>query len=345
MSDTELGACELPPHTKTFRNAAYSEWVQLKNNYPRFVNYRNSKTESGYEELYRLQAGFYLRILNLKVLQHSTVPLKFAGQHLIIALKLRGTNKLSSAGGEELFLSASTAGIYYFDEDALLEDSSEKDDYLMVMLVIDVEQLGQAPLSFEADSMPRMLHPILNGVEKRLEFSYHFGPDILSAAEAVVGRRVRQEHLSLYLRSKAVELLCLVFQDISLLEANYQLKQIPEQDIERLNQVKLYIDDNLQDILPVADMAKRFQLSESRLKSGFSSLFGMSIRQYLLGLRMQRSQEMLAENRLNIDVIADQLGYRHTSNFISAFKRHFGMTPKAYQTRVLTKFMGADPKS
>lgn len=345
MSKIDGRSRDLPPNTKTFKNAAYSEWVQLKNNYPQFVNYRNSATESGYEELYRLQAGFYLRILNLRVLQQSTVPLKFAGQHLIIALKLRGSNRLSSQGGEELLLSASTAGIYYFDEDTLLEDSSEQDDYLMVMLVVDVEALGQPPLSIEADSLPRMLRPIIDGLEQSLEFNYHFGPDVLSAAEAVVGRRVRQEHLSLYLRSKAVELLCLVFQDINLLESNHQVKQIPEQEIERLNQVKRYIDEHLQEVPPAAELAKRFQLSESRLKSGFSHLFGMPIRQYLLGLRMQRSQQMLAENRLNVDVIADQLGYRHTSNFISAFKRHFGMTPKAYQSRVLAKFMGAGPKS
>lgn len=333
------------PKLKTFRNADYSEWVRLKNNYPRFVNYRNNDTESGYEELYSLHTGFYLRILNLKVLKHSVVPLKFAGQHLILALKLKGTNKLSSRGGEELLLHASTAGVYYFDEDTLLEDSSEQDDYLMVMLVIDIEQLSQAPLSFEQDSMPRMLQPALNGVEKRLEFAYHFGPDVLSAAEAVVERRVRQEHLSLYLRSKAVELLCLVFQDISLLEANYQLKQVPQKDIDSLNEVKAFIETNLRDVPSVPELAERFKLSESRLKSGFSSLFGMSIRQFLLGLRMQRAQERLAENQLNIDVIADQLGYRHTSNFISAFKRHFGMTPKAYQARVLAKFIGDSPKS
>lgn len=321
---------------KIFDNKDYSQWVELKNSYPRFRNYRENKKESGYEEIYRLRSGFYLRILNLTIHQKSVVDLTFAGRHLHVCFKLKGKHSLKSSAGNELFLDTSIAAIYYFDEDEKLSDSCNNDDYLMIMLVIDIDIIGEDPLSYPIDSLPEMIRRLIVSQNKCLEFSYDFGIDILSAATALVDRKVNNEHLRIYLESKAIELLCLLFQDLSLLEANVRLKHLAPGDVKVLKLIKTKIDSCLQQVPLIPELAKEFNITESRLKTGFKSLFGLPIRAYVHGLRMQQAQKLLTQGQLNIDLIAYQLGYNHTSNFISAFKLHFGMTPKSFQNHLIT---------
>lgn len=336
---------------KIFDNENYSQWIELKNNYPRFRNYRENKKESGYEEIYRLRSGFYIRILNLKIHQKSVVELSFAGRHLHVCFKIKGKHSLRSSSSKEMLLNASTAALYYFENNEKLIDTCNNDDYLMIMLVIDLDIISNEVLGYPIDSLPEMLREIINSQNKNsksksvqsinnqnnsLEFSYDFGIDIYSAATALVERKVNNEHLRIYLECKAIELLCLLFQDLCLLEANIRLKNLAPSDVKVLKLVKEKIDSCIQEVPSIPILAKKFNITESRLKTGFKSLFGLPVRAYVHGLRMQQAQEMLMQGQLNIDLIAIQLGYNYTSNFISAFKQNFGMTPKSYQNHLLS---------
>ena len=315
-----------------FSNKDYSQWVKLFHSYTRFRNHRENECESGYEEVYCLREGFYIRILNFDILKPSKVRLTFAGKHLLFCFKLKGTHVLRSSSGTEMHQSAATAAIYYFDQDESLEDLCDGgSDYLMVMLVVDPDVITQLPFSYQSHSFPELLKPALSKGSSRLEFSYTFGPDMLSVGNALVDRKVTGEHERIYLECKSTELLCMLFQDLALLEANARLTNFSPQDLEALEQVKEKIDSSLQEIPSISDMAVEYNISQSRLKTGFKSLYGLPVRSYIQGLRMQKAQQLLMEKKLNIDHIAWELGYQHTSSFITAFKQHFGMTPKFYQ--------------
>lgn len=331
-SNTEI------PSIKTFNNQDYSQWVELKNNYPRFFNYRENESESGYEEMYRLRPGFYIRILNLNIHRNSKVSSTFAGGHLIICLKLKGLSSLQNSDGEKITLNRSNAAIYYHESDYQLLDHCDNDEYLMVMLVIDTDILGSEPLAFPIESFPDLLKPALESRTESIEFQYQFGTDILSAALALVDRKVNSEHLRIYLESKSIELLCLLLQDLFLLESNLRLKSLPAAEIKILEAIKQQLDLEYHQAPSIGELAQQHSISESRLKTGFTSLYGMPIRSYLHGLRMQNAQQLLIQNTLNIDLIASKLGYNHSSNFIAAFKRHFGMTPKSYQLKLISTF-------
>lgn len=318
-------------HLKIFKNKNYSQWVDLKDSYPQFRNYRDNKEEHGYEEVYQFKAGFYLRVLNLSIPSKSTVNLTFAGEHLHICLKIKGKNTLSCTNGNDFHLDASMAAIYYYDEDKKLIDSCENDDYLMVILVIDKNIIGDYPLSFSPETLPEMIQNIIEKKSAELEFNYSFGMEIFTSTKALIDRKVNNDHLRVYLEAKSIELLCLLFQELSLIENNISLKQLPTEDIETLKLVKSKIDECLQDMPSIPQLSKEFNITESRLKLAFKSLYGLPIRSYTHSLRMQKAQQLLIENVLNIDLIAYKLGYNHTSNFITTFKQHFGMTPKIYQ--------------
>lgn len=332
---------------KKFSNQDYSQWVSLIHSYQRFRNRRENEFESGYEEVYCLQEGFYIRVLRFDIHKSNNVELTFAGKHLLFCLKIKGKNILRSALEEELMQSL-TAAIYYFNEDEQLEDICEESgEYLMVMLVVKPDVLLESPFLYTEDSLPNLIKPAFADTVSRIEFKYSFGQEILMAANALVDRKVTGDHELTYIQCKAVELLCLLIQDLALLEANVHLKSFAQKDLDALAEVKRYIDSSFREASSIPDMAKEFDISESRLKTGFKSLYGLPVRAYVQGLRMQKAQQLLMDRKLNIDLIAWELGYNHTSNFITAFKQHFGMTPKFYQrhmTSTISASKGRAPK-
>ncbi|WP_299390572.1 AraC family transcriptional regulator [uncultured Gelidibacter sp.] len=68
-------------------------------------------------------------------------------------------------------------------------------------------------------------------------------------------------------------------------------------------------------------------LNELKLKQGFKQVYHTSIYAYVIKLKMEKAQTMLAEQH-SVQEMADILGYKSVSHFISTFKKTFGYTPK-----------------
>ena len=69
-------------------------------------------------------------------------------------------------------------------------------------------------------------------------------------------------------------------------------------------------------------------MNDAKLCAGFKQAFGMTISAYTRHLRMQRAKELLEGSGLSIVEVALEVGYSHSSNFATAFKRHFGIAPR-----------------
>lgn len=64
-----------------------------------------------------------------------------------------------------------------------------------------------------------------------------------------------------------------------------------------------------------------------KLKQGFKQRYNTSIYTYVIKLKMEKAETMLAENH-TVKEMAEILGYKSVSHFISTFKKTFGYTPK-----------------
>ena len=60
---------------------------------------------------------------------------------------------------------------------------------------------------------------------------------------------------------------------------------------------------------------------------------GMSLRQYLVTVRLERAKELLADNRLSITAVAHDVGFGDLPRFDKLFRRYTGLTPSAFRTR------------
>lgn len=77
----------------------------------------------------------------------------------------------------------------------------------------------------------------------------------------------------------------------------------------------------------ISALAAMANMSESKFKTGFYILFGKPVHQYMLQQKMKFALEKIEEDELSLAQIAKHCGYKHTTNFIAAFKKVYGYTP------------------
>ena len=85
------------------------------------------------------------------------------------------------------------------------------------------------------------------------------------------------------------------------------------------------------------DAVARFGLSRRSFFRHWHETFSTTPAQAVLDLKIQEARRLLAARSLQIQEIADRLGFQCASYFIQVFKRHCGMTPNAYRHAMRTR--------
>ena len=81
----------------------------------------------------------------------------------------------------------------------------------------------------------------------------------------------------------------------------------------------------------LVDLAHRVGTNERRLTQIFRQQVGMTAYEYLQQLRLERGRGLLRDTDLQVQLIADRVGYRNATDFTRAFRRYFGVTPRQYR--------------
>ncbi|GAB3252579.1 hypothetical protein GCM10027347_11740 [Larkinella harenae] len=106
---------------------------------------------------------------------------------------------------------------------------------------------------------------------------------------------------------------------------------MPVEEVEKLHQLKLYLETNFLAEHTLAQLSRYCLLNEFKVKKGFKQLFDTTVFNYLRKLRMDHAGQLLRNAALSVDEVADRLGYEHAQHFSIAFKKYTGLTPSQYQ--------------
>ena len=98
---------------------------------------------------------------------------------------------------------------------------------------------------------------------------------------------------------------------------------------EQLRSVMDYIKNNFEGDINLDRLAARFFISKQYLIKIFNKALGMTPYQYVTYCRIMKSKELLKQN-IPVCEVSEMVGYGDTSNFISAFRKIVGLTPKQY---------------
>jgi len=79
------------------------------------------------------------------------------------------------------------------------------------------------------------------------------------------------------------------------------------------------------------DYAAMCNLSKHHFLRVFTQITGSTPLQYRNRIRLEHAAEILREERIPVEQVAESTGFSSASYFSSAFKRYFGVSPKKYR--------------
>jgi len=107
--------------------------------------------------------------------------------------------------------------------------------------------------------------------------------------------------------------------------------QFYEYDIECIEKARKLIDADISSHTTIAVLAMKSGIGESKLKAGFKKFYGSSPYAYLRKQRMIKAAELIIETNKTMKQIAKATGFKHSNNFINAFRAHYDITPRQYR--------------
>lgn len=91
-------------------------------------------------------------------------------------------------------------------------------------------------------------------------------------------------------------------------------------------------------------LSRLINTNPKRLNEAFRNCVGLTVFDFLREERMRKGRVLLKETALEVQTIAKELGFSGGSNFATAFKERFGLSPRDYRVAMASRNKLAFPK-
>lgn len=204
------------------------------------------------------------------------------------------------------------------------------------MLQVNVHIAPQLCQSFIAkpteDIIPELLHLFR---EPSQEYYYRYGQvttEMQLALQQILRCPYQGVTKRVYLESKVLEILALMLeQEIELQLGKVCSLSLKLDDLDRIHQAKKILLQRLDNPPSLIELARQVGLNDYTLKKGFRQVFGKTVFNYLHDYRLEQAQQLLRSSEMKITEVAGIIGFDSRSYFAAAFRKKFGIGPKAYQ--------------
>ena len=124
----------------------------------------------------------------------------------------------------------------------------------------------------------------------------------------------------------------LIHEYFELLDSYARQNREAEARTDRMNKILKYIAKNVSNPLLGAPMVcDEFNMSTTYFSRIFKEDLGVNFSVYLQTLRITKAKKLLLESDMNLNAIAQEVGYISSQNLLRLFKRYEGMSPSAYR--------------
>ncbi len=98
---------------------------------------------------------------------------------------------------------------------------------------------------------------------------------------------------------------------------------------EQVDSILSYINKNIQNPISISLLSKEFFISESYICRIFKATTGTTINKYMTARRISIAKSLLAEG-FGVGEVCEKCGFSDYSNFLKAFTKSVGISPKKY---------------
>ncbi|HTY49243.1 MAG TPA: AraC family transcriptional regulator [Steroidobacteraceae bacterium] len=289
----------------------------------------------GYWDFYRPWPGLMLSVTDATYRSDTWVNVEGTGYfklRMLVSGTLRGRSReiIASAPETLLYVSPGTSREgYYIDSSGPAR---------MIVLHCRPHLLTHV-LGLGPQDIPAPLSSLLGTERSATRLRVTPSPEIIRTARRIMESRHTLSHAlrDRYLQTLSMELL---LQVLGTLEGRTLVPGGPTRggrDAARVYHARDYLARHYVNPPNIAELAGRIGLNRTKLKESFRRIFGCTIYEYILRLRMERAAEMLVTGDYDVAQVAYAVGYEYPANFTAAFKRHFGELPRHWKRRQLAK--------
>ena len=100
-----------------------------------------------------------------------------------------------------------------------------------------------------------------------------------------------------------------------------------------IKEVVQHIDFHYADALTLSSLSERFNISEQYLSKLFHRELHMTLTEYIRSVRLKKAKQLLKSSSLQLEDIAQLVGYDNANYFIRIFKNAYNTTPKQFQKK------------
>ncbi len=158
-------------------------------------------------------------------------------------------------------------------------------------------------------------------------------PAMTYAISSIINPGVCKSLEFLRIEAAVLELLSLALDGVMEDSAKKESVKLSITDMTHIHEVKEILFSNYADPPRLDELAKLVGMNQIKLNYGFKAMFGNTMSKYILECRMKEALRLLEEGGLNITQISNNIGYDYSSNFSTAFKRYFGISPKSINSQ------------
>jgi CheY-like chemotaxis protein len=120
-------------------------------------------------------------------------------------------------------------------------------------------------------------------------------------------------------------------------DAKLPTGRVSAQEQKFLRTIQEYVSENLHRAITLDDLAEAVCLSSSSLYKKMKEYADISPMEYVMKVRLHRAVELLKDDSVSVQDVAMAVGFNTHSFFSECFKREFGMTPRQWRLKNVTK--------
>ncbi|MCM0648191.1 response regulator [Clostridium swellfunianum] len=103
-------------------------------------------------------------------------------------------------------------------------------------------------------------------------------------------------------------------------------------NMEIVETAKKYIEMNYTKEISLEEIASYVSVSSFYLSRVFSKKVGLTYKDYLIKLRMEKAKQLLREGKKSIKEVSIEVGYSDQNYFSKAFKKYYDKSPKEFSS-------------
>ena len=280
-----------------------------------------------------LRAGLHLHCTDILSLQPLTTRTELPGPCVKVLLRLQGAAQVRLGGCDlpldtGMGVTATPRGLVLrLNRGASFERCSAKGDrQRMVVITLTPEWLDAQ----RSSSCPVEGHLAIQ--------AWQPSPRAVAIAEQLLSPAALQGPMhGLYLESRVLELVAEAFAqaaEISRIPAPGLSPDLRPDEYARACRLRDLLDSGGADGMSLAELVRAMGCNATTLQQQFRLAFGKAVFDYLRASRLQRAALALQHDGVSVARAAEIAGYSSQANFSTAFRRHFGLSPKHYRVKV-----------